>query len=88
MTMEKINGPVDLQLSLNPSLFKTCHRTEREEHSSLELSLSPPSLKEQEVNNLGSSERSTVGSVSVSNCSTATLGLSTLDLTMSIRALE
>lgn len=85
MTMEKING-VDLQLSLNPGLFRTCHRTEREEHSSLELSLSPPSLKEKEVNNLGSSERSTVGSVS--NCSTASLGLSTLDLTMSIRALE
>lgn len=86
MAMDK-NG-LDLQLSLNASSFKNCHRNVREESSSLELSLAPPSLQLKEVNNLDSSESSTVGSVSVSNSSTASLGLSTLDLTMSIRALE
>ncbi|KAJ3702199.1 hypothetical protein LUZ61_005904 [Rhynchospora tenuis] len=82
MTMEKING-LDLQLGLNPSAFN--RMTERED-SSLELSLSPPSLHVKEVNNSDSSESSTIGSVS--NNSTAALGLSTLDLTMSIRASE
>ncbi|KAJ4768023.1 Homeodomain-like superfamily protein [Rhynchospora pubera] len=83
-TMEKING-LDLQLALNPSAFKNCRKTERED-SSLELSLSPPSLNVKEVNYSDSSESSTI--VNVSNSSKATLGLSTLDLTMSIRALE
>ncbi|KAJ1687577.1 hypothetical protein LUZ63_018967 [Rhynchospora breviuscula] len=83
-TMEQING-LDLQLGLNPSAFKNCRKTERED-SSLELSLSLPSLNVKEVNNSDSSESSTI--VNVSNSSKAALGLSTLDLTMSIRALE
>jgi hypothetical protein len=87
LTIDKNKG-LDLQLSLNASSVQRYHRTEREEDRSLDLSLSPPSLQLKEVNNSDSSESSTIGSVDFSKNSTASLGLSTLDLTMSIRALE
>jgi hypothetical protein len=85
--VDKIKG-LDLQLSLKASSVQSCHRTEKVEDRSLELSLSPPSSQLKEVINLNSSESSTIGSVNVSKSSTASLGLSTSDLTMSIRALE
>lgn len=85
----------DLQLSLSPNLkhnaatsFKPNMATEEEMDSKLSLSLSPPSCMQRLLNTPSNSQTNKRLLERDQNTSEAAAGPSTLDLTMSIKALE
>jgi hypothetical protein len=83
----------DLQLSLSPNLkcnaasFKPKLATEEGADSKLSLSLSPPSFM-QRLLNTSSNSQTNKSSLERESTNEAAAGPSTLDLTMSIKALE